>query len=102
MDTDVILTGCDPALSVLWPIWLEISVEGLPAGNSLNEPALLIAYPVPPPGASARYTGFAEHSASSAPCRPKSPQKSADPGKSDSVPRSQSHTSSAEWPAPPD
>ena len=48
------LTGDDPALNVLWPIWLEISVSGLPDGNSLNEPALLIAYPVPPPGASAR------------------------------------------------
>ena len=55
---DVMLTGGDPAVSVLWLIWLEISVLGLPAGNSLNEPALLITYPVPPPDASARYTGL--------------------------------------------
>src|SRR6185312_9632151 len=59
IEIDVMVTGDDPALSVLWPIWLEISPAGLPVGNVLNEPALLIAYPSPPPEASARYTGFA-------------------------------------------
>src|SRR6185312_13455549 len=59
IESDVIVTGCDPALNVLWLIWLEINDAGLPVGNELNEPALLIAYPVPPPAASARYTGLA-------------------------------------------
>ena len=55
---DVMLTGGAPVLSVLCPTWLEMRVSGLPVGKLLSEPALLIAYPVPPPGASARYTGF--------------------------------------------